>query len=128
MRNLKLKELILQYTPYVFFSSFCLYWFFDNLIGNQTINYLSVGFIFLMLFQILKQQKILGFSLGIFFMIVSIIIGLGILSDHNDTLEMRQHVNKFLNIGCIVSISCFLMALQMTIVNYRKLTKSSVGS
>jgi hypothetical protein len=126
MRNLKLKELTLQYTPYVFFSSFCLYWFFDNLIGNQTINYLSVGFIFLMLFQIFKQQIILGFSLGIFLMIVSIIIGLGVLSDYNDTLEMRQQVNKFLIIGCIVSISCFLMALQMTVVNYQKLTKPSV--
>lgn len=128
MRNLKLKELMLQYTPYVFFSSFCLYWFFDNLIGNQTINYLSLGSIFLMLFQMIKQQKILGFSLGIFLIIVSIIIGLGIISDYNNTLEMSQKVNNFLIIGCIVSISCFLMALQMTIINYRKLTKSSISS
>ena len=115
---MKKSTLLTEKLPYFFFFTFALYWFIDHLLGMQNINYSAILLMTFMGFQFVKSKRILGFTTGIILAVLSVVFFLAVLSDFHLPIAPPQ---KFIIIGALVGLSCFAMALQMAIINYRKL-------
>ena len=84
----------------------------------QNINFPAILMMVFMGFQFVKGKRMIGFTTGIIFSFLSVVFFLAVLSDYHQPVTPSL---RFIIIGSAVGFSCFAMALQMAIVNYKKL-------
>jgi len=102
-----------KYIPYVYFLAVIIYWF-GNMnsrsgISAYPILLLSIPFIW----QILKPNKQLNFSLGIVFVCLSSYLIMAYLSDVFDIVDLSASTQQFLIYGGLFVVANFVMALWM---------------
>jgi hypothetical protein len=104
----KILYLILE----VFFIGLAAFWIKDNYSANGSVNYFAIAIIAIMIFQLLFQNKIVGFAVGGILAMFSLYMVLAVRSEHNDFPPGSAEGIKFL----IMGESLFLLSALISIV------------
>jgi hypothetical protein len=103
---------ILYLIPEVFFIGLAAFWIKDNYCANGSVNYFAIAIIAIMIFQLLFQNKIVGFAVGGILAMFSLYMVLAVRSEHNDFPPGSAEGIKFL----IMGESLFLLSALISIV------------
>lgn len=100
-----------KFTPYLYFLSVIIYWFTDinKSIGISAYPILLFGIPFL--WQLIKPNRRLNFSLGIVFVCLSSYLILAYLFEILNIISWTESSKRFLFYGGILVFSHFIMAL-----------------
>jgi hypothetical protein len=90
---------ILYLIPEVFFIGLAAFWINDNYSANGSVNYFAVAIIAIMIFQLLFQNRIVGFAVGGILTMFSLYMVLAVRSEHIDFPPGSAEGLKFLIIG-----------------------------
>jgi len=103
---------ILYLIPEVFFIGLAVFWINDNYSANGSVNYFAIAIIVIMIFQLLFQNRIVGFAVGGILTMFSLYMVLAVRSEHNDFPPGSAEGIKFL----IMGESLFLLSALISIV------------
>lgn len=100
-----------KFTPYLYFLSVILFWFTDinKSIGISAYPILLFGIPFL--WQLIKPNRKLNFSLGIIFVCLSSYLMLAYLTDLLNIIQWTESSKRFLFYGGVLVFMHFAMAL-----------------
>jgi hypothetical protein len=100
-----------KFIPYLYFLSVIVFWFSDinRSVGISAYPILLFGIPFL--WQIIKPNRKLNFSLGIVFVCLTSYLMLAYLSDVLNIIHWAESSKRFLFYGGILVFSHFVMAL-----------------
>jgi hypothetical protein len=90
---------ILYLIPEVFFIGVAVFWINENYSANRSVNYFAVTIIAIMIFQLLFQNRIVGFAVGGILTMFSLYMVLAVRSEHNDFPPGSAEGLKFLIMG-----------------------------
>ena len=108
---MKSLSLYSKYLPYLYFISIVIYWFTTINKTNGVSAYPILLFGIPFLWQLLKPNKKLNFTLGITFICLSSYLILGYISNILNLKDLSIHFNGFIVSGWLFVISNFLMAI-----------------
>jgi hypothetical protein len=102
-----------KFVPYLYFLAVIAYWFtnVNKSVGLTAYPILLFGIPFL--WQLIKPNKKLNFSLGITFVCLSSYLILAYLSDLLNIIELSSQTKQFMVLGGTFVIGNFIMALWM---------------
>jgi hypothetical protein len=99
--------------PEAFFIGLAVFWINDNYSANGSVNYFAIAIIAIMIFQLLFQNKIVGFAVGGILAMFSLYMVLAVRSEHNDFPPGSAEGIKFLIIGEGLFLLSALTAIAM---------------
>lgn len=97
-----------RFIPYLYFISVVIYWFIDINQNNGITSYLILTLGLPFLWQILRPNKSLNFTLGIIFICLSSYLILAFLSD---IIRMSSFNIKYLLYGSLFVFANFIMSM-----------------
>ena len=100
-----------NFIPYLYFISVIIYWFTDVNRSKGVAAYPILLFGIPFLWQIIKPNKKLNFTLGITFVCISSFLILAYLSDVFDIVSFSNKAKSFMIYGGLFVSSNFVMAL-----------------
>ncbi|OZV69028.1 hypothetical protein [Winogradskyella aurantia] len=100
-----------KFIPYLYFISVIIYWFtaVNRNQGSSAYIILLLGLPFL--WQLVKPNRKLNFSLGIVFVCLSSYLILAYLSDLLNIVQWKDSTKKFLFLGGLLVVGNFIMSL-----------------
>jgi len=100
-----------KFTPYLYFLAVITYWF-TSVNKSEGINaYPILLFGIPFIWQLIKPNKKLNFSLGITFVCLSSYLILAYLSDALDIVTLKESTKRFLLFSGFIVFSNFIMAV-----------------
>jgi hypothetical protein len=99
--------------PEAFFIGLAVFWINDNYSANGSVNYLAVAIIAIMIFQLLFQNKIVGFAVGGILTMFSLYMVLAVRSEYNDFPSGSAEGIKFLIMGESLFLLSALISIAM---------------
>ncbi|MEM5565408.1 hypothetical protein WNY78_09840 [Psychroserpens sp. AS72] len=102
-----------KFVPYLYFLAVIALWFTDVNQSNGLTAYPILLFGIPFLWQIIKPNKKLNFSLGITFVCLSSYLILAYLSDALNIISVSNQAKQFMVYGGIFVVANFVMALWM---------------
>jgi hypothetical protein len=104
---------ILYLTLEVFFIGLAAFWIKDNYSANGSINYFAIAIVAIMIFQLLFQNRIVGFAVGGILAMFSLYMVLAVRSEYNDFPSGSAEGIKFLIMGESLFLLSALSAIAM---------------
>lgn len=102
-----------KFVPYLYFIAVIIYWFTDVNRSEGITAYPILLFGIPFIWQLLKPNKKLNFSLGIIFVCLSSYLILAYLSDLLNIVDISASTKTFIIYGGLFVITNFLMSLWM---------------
>ncbi|GFZ79009.1 hypothetical protein GCM10011531_05860 [Aquaticitalea lipolytica] len=102
-----------KFIPYLYFIVVILYWFTDVNRSEGITAYPILLFGIPFIWQLVKPNNSLNFSLGIIFVCLSSYMILAYLSDFLNIVSLSNEVKQFLILGGFFVIGNFIMSLWM---------------
>ena len=102
-----------KFIPYFYFISVVIYWFTDVNRSEGIAAYPILLFGIPFLWQLIRPNKKLNFTLGITFVCLSSYLILAYLSDMFNIIEVSKQAKQYVMYGGIFVIANFVMALWM---------------
>jgi len=102
-----------KFIPYLYFLAVIIYWFTDVNRSNGITAYPILLFGIPFLWQLIKPNEQLNFSLGIIFVCLSSYMILAYLFDILNIVSLSYETKRFLILGGFFVIGNFVMALWM---------------
>ena len=100
-----------KFIPYLYFLSVIAYWFTDVNKSNGVSAYPILLFGIPFLWQLIKPNRKLNFSLGIVFVCLSSYLILAYLSDVLNIVDWSESAKRFLFYGGVLVVGNFVMSL-----------------
>ena len=100
-----------KFTPYFYFLTVIVYWFTDVNKSEGINAYPILLFGVPFLWQLIKPNKKLNFTLGITFVCLSSYLILAYLSDVLDIVTLKESAKRFLLFGGVFVFLNFIMAV-----------------
>ncbi|MFP9100659.1 hypothetical protein ACLI09_16540 [Flavobacterium sp. RHBU_24] len=92
--------------PEIFFTALGTYWAYKNLTVNQSVNYIALLVIAIMVFQIIFSKRGLGLMMGALLTLFSFYMMLAAVSDYRDFPEGDSAGTRFL----LLALGFFLLS------------------
>ena len=102
-----------KYVPYLYFLAVIAYWFTDVNRSSGITAYPILLFGIPFIWQLIKPNQKLNFTLGITFVCLSSYMILAYLSDVFQIVNMSSQVKQFMFFGGLFVVANFVMALWM---------------
>nr|WP_321236263.1 hypothetical protein [uncultured Psychroserpens sp.] len=102
-----------KFVPYLYFLAVIAYWFTSVNKSEGLTAYPILLFGIPFLWQLIKPNKKLNFTLGITFVCLSSYLILAYLSDLFNIIELSYQTKQFMVLGGVFVIANFIMALWM---------------
>ncbi|WP_400077614.1 hypothetical protein [Winogradskyella sp. R77965] len=100
-----------KFVPYLYFLSVIAYWFTDIMKNEGSSAYLILLFGIPFLWQLIKPNRKLNFSLGIIFVCLSSYLILAYLSDVLNIIKWSESAKTFLFFSGLFVVGNFVMSL-----------------
>lgn len=110
-----------QVLPYIYFIGLASFWLFGDLFAMQKFSFVALGVIVALTIQAVLQHKVVGASLGIMAIAISLIAFLATLSEFSDFEVVNQSAIQLIAVGSVLSLSELVMGGMLTITNIRRL-------
>ena len=100
-----------KFVPYLYFLSVTIYWFTDINRSNGISAYPVLLFGIPFIWQLIKPNRKLNFSLGIIFVCLSSYLILAYISDLLNIIDWSESSKKLLFYGGLLVVGNFIMSL-----------------
>lgn len=110
---------LLYFFPELVLILLSIYWFLDGFIAAKNVNYISLFLILLLLFQLIYRNKIVGYVLAFFILILALYMPFAVLSEFHEFKKFSSEVIKFLAFGLTMCLLLLVSSLLM-FYNYSK--------
>lgn len=89
---------ILQRLPELFFVGLGTYWVLENFLAGNTINWIALTFVAVLIIQLFVQQRIVGMALGLVLGLVSAYMMFAVLSEFRE-FRFYDQAFELLSVG-----------------------------
>lgn len=130
-QSIKNMKSILQRLPELFFVGLGTYWVLENFIASNTVNWIAVTFVTILIIQLFVQQRIIGVALGLVLGLISAYMMFAVLSEFRE-FRFYDQAFELLSVGigifgsgvifATVMVYKFIIALQNEMRGEQSLT------
>ncbi|MFD2603161.1 hypothetical protein [Flavobacterium suzhouense] len=103
---------ILQRLPELFFVGLGTYWVLENFIASNTVNWIAVTFVAILIIQLFVQQRIIGMALGLVLGLISAYMMFAVLSEFRE-FRFYDQAFELLSVGIGIFGSGVIFATAM---------------
>lgn len=93
-------------------------WFLENF--NRTINYIALGVVLLMIFQLIFNNRYIGFVVSVILALFSLYMVLAVISEFNEFPTANSEALQLLTIGLLLCLLSFCGSVGMFLKYYFK--------